>query len=389
MTVHWPFGGSTADRTLNCPGWRRLADLSPKPDPSPYAEIGSALHECMEDILLGKEPHAFNPEHGVTVNGIEIDREKYLRILDAHEAFRELVDEYDIHEFEPEVGAEYAHEIGGHADFVAVSKDLKTVVVGDFKFGQGYQIMPEENPQAMFYAMVLRAASPVADMFQRTERIVLAIVQPNDRDLPVLRTWETTPERIEEFERQFMKAVERARAATEENPDVRVGAHCRFCPAAALCPARTGMAHRALLMDPADLDKLSEMMELLPRLRDWITSVEQTALQQLERGAPVPGYKLVSKRAVRRWSEPEEVIYKRLARKLGGKKVMTESKILSPAKMEKLAKAKGLDPEAVIEPLVVTQASGYSVAHEDDKRPAVLPASALSAALATLGKRAA
>lgn len=380
--THWRFGGSTAERTINCPGWRQLADRAPTPPTSPYAHEGAVLHDCMERILL--EQTTVNTLHGETIDGIEIDDDRHRRLVAATNAFVTLSREYGMAEYEPEVGAEYAHDVGGHADFVGVSEDGKTVFVGDFKFGSGYQIDPFENAQAMFYAFVLRAGSPVADMFQKAEQVALVIIQPNDRDMDTLRIWTAPMGAIDEFELSFEKALRRAR---QDNPPLRVGEHCRFCPAAALCPERTGMAHRALLMPPDDLEQLADCMSMLPSLRDWINEVEQTALRQLERGAEVPGYKLVQKRAIRRWSEDEDVIYKKLARKLGGRKAMTVSKLCSPAQAAKLAKARGVDPE-VIEEYVVAQSSGYAVAHAEDKRPEALPPHALGAALAALGKAA-
>lgn len=381
--IHWRFGGSTAERTINCPGWRQLADECPEPPESPYAAEGSALHKIMEQAFLEADPIAhITAQKGKTVHGVEIDDDRLDRCLEAWRAVEELTSEHGAFEFEPEVGAEYAEDIGGHADFVAVNEANDRVFVGDFKFGRGFQISPHENAQAKFYAFALRAGSSAADMFMGCDTVSLVIIQPNDRGLPTLRVWDTTVDEINRFEREFTAAVAKAKS---DNPPLKTGDHCKFCPASAVCPKRTGDAHRALLLDPEDLDLLSENLGLVAQLRDWITAVEQTALTQLERGAPVPGYKLVQKRAMAKWRYNEDTIYKKLSRKLGGKRAMTVAKLVSPAQAKQIAKKKGIAAE-VIDDLTVKQSSGFSIAHEDDKRPEAVAPAALGAALAAMGK---
>ena len=48
-------GGSSAARTIACPGWRQLADELPEEyrnRTSVYAEEGTRLHEEMEKIII-------------------------------------------------------------------------------------------------------------------------------------------------------------------------------------------------------------------------------------------------------------------------------------------------------------------------------------------------
>ena len=377
--IHWPFGGSTAARTLNCPGWRQRADTVPPLPEGPYAAEGSALHHIMEQALLDDQPYAKVLSYkGRTVNGVEITDEHIDRCADALDAFQQLKDDYGMFEYEPEVGAEYNEDTGGHADFVGVTEDNCTVFIGDFKFGRGIQIEPQDNAQALFYAMVLRYGSSAADMFMQAENVVVVIIQPNDRDLPTLRVWKTDIFEVNQFERRWKAAHQ---LAISDDPPLNPGKHCKFCPAEAVCEARLGGAHAALLMDPEDQDRLREALNMLPDLRAWITAVEQTALRQLENGAEISGYKLVAKRAIRRWAVDEAEVYKKLSRKLGGKKAMSKASLLSPAQIEKLAKKKDVDISKQFETLVVSQSSGKAIAREDDKRPPALATDALAAAL--------
>ena len=89
---------------------------------------------------------------------------------------------------------------------------------------------------------------------------------------------------------------------------------------------------------------------------------------------PVPGWKLVNKRAVRVWkSEPEAILaMKRL--NISPDKFMITS-LISPAKAEELIKKKTVDE------LTNKVSSGTTIAPADDKRPAVLPVAAVAAQL--------
>ncbi len=80
----------------------------------------------------------------------------------------------------------------------------------------------------------------------------------------------------------------------------------------------------------------------------------------------MPGFKLVWKRANRRWTDEAEVIKFAEAQGLLTTDIH-ELKLLSPAKLEKLLPKKVKLPDT----LVTQQSSGTTMAPESDKRPAV------------------
>ena len=99
----------------------------------------------------------------------------------------------------------------------------------------------------------------------------------------------------------------------------------------------------------------------------WISDLRALALQVLESGAAVPGYKLVAKRATRKWAD-EGAARAALLERLPESEVM-ESSLISPAQAEKkLKKLKLTLPEDQI----VAISSGNTLATEDDPRPPVL-----------------
>jgi hypothetical protein len=373
--MHLTFGGSTMARTFQCPGWIKASEGIPNRSSS-YAQKGTALHACMEDILLhDRDPEEFR---GITVEGEKItDDDVNDKLIPATQAFNDLCDAYSVDIYEAETFVKIAEDSGGTADFICRGEDV--VIIGDFKFGY-HPVDPTNNTQGMFYALCANETDELNDLFEDRDEIVIAIIQPHD-EFPVLRTWQFPASDLIMFRKQFLQA---RREAKSENPRMAAGPACKFCPAASVCPERTGEAISALRMDPEDLSTLSESLALVKDLREWIASVEQVAHEQLNAGAEVKGWKLVQKRALARW-EDEDLVIKTFRRKLGGLSRITSRKLLSPAQMKKLAKTLG--KEIDFDEFIVKTSSGTAIAPEDDKRPAVPAAEAIAQALKSLNSK--
>ena len=82
----------------------------------------------------------------------------------------------------------------------------------------------------------------------------------------------------------------------------------------------------------------------------------------------MPGYKLVPKRATRQWDNPEKAQAALEGIGLDQTELM-ETKLLSPAQMEKVLKKRKLSMPA---DLIIAISSGNTLATEDDPRPAAL-----------------
>jgi hypothetical protein len=109
------------------------------------------------------------------------------------------------------------------------------------------------------------------------------------------------------------------------------------------------------------------MLAMADRLEEWIAAVRGLALQRLEAGKPVDGYKLVAKRGTRKWVD-EDAAVETLSRVIS-REELYESSVLSPAAVEKkLKKLKQKLPEN----LTVSVSTGNTLASLDDPRPEVL-----------------
>ena len=367
-------GGSTAKRVINCPGSVALvAQMPPKPS-SVYADTGTLLHNVIADVLDGKAtPQDFlGAVHAdVTLDQDLIDN----KLLPALAALNEI-DPDKIMEYETEVVVGFGDllpGVFGSADIVGRIGDTAYIV--DWKFGDGVVVDVEENPQLMFYAAAAMRTPAAQWAFEGATKVELVIVQP-----PYVKRWETTPRRIQLFEKELIIAV---KIAQQPDAPLAQGDWCRWCAAKAICPIMTGAADRALVSTLKDLsiENMSDYLGMADQLESWIKEVRALAMQTLEAGLPVPGYKLVPKRAMRQWIDDDKALEALEA--LGWpKRELVETTVISPAKAEKLLKKQKLPLPA---DLVVAISSGNTLATEDDPRPAVLQIGVqLSAALGKL-----
>ena len=368
MNKHVKFGGSTASRTIACPAWHGLSANLPAPPESYAAQLGTALHDILEACLNDDD---LDPIAYVDTNhmGVLITLDHIQRKIDpALEAIKSLVEQYEIEYYWCEEFFQIESEVGGTADLLAVSGDGKTLIVGDFKSGDGYLVAAEENEQTLFYALMAVLCGEIVDYIRDCETIVCAIIQPTDRREEVLLTWETDFERLERFQTDLMDAIHAVR--TENALEPVYGRHCTFCPAEAICPAKTQLIDEVKQMENAEL-VLSTALPMVEPLQNWIKAVNKLALETLQAGGDIDGYKLVEKRAIRKWTDPDAVTSK--IKKMTSIKIdeAMDSKLKSPAQIEKLCKAKGR-AFTQFEKYVEKVSSGYNVVCDDDNREGVL-----------------
>ena len=367
-------GGSTAKRVINCPGSVKLAAQMPPQPSSKYADEGTLLHNAMAMIIeTGCDPMSLvGTKYSESVLTAELVEEKILPALAA------------LDEIDPANTADIAVE--SHVDFgnfipeafgstdVLMRVGDKAVVL-DWKFGSGIPVPAEENPQLMFYACAAMRTPRTQWAFDNAETIELVIVQP-----PHIRRWEVSRRRLEVFEIELRNAVLRSQAP---EPAIKHGDWCKFCPAKPICPAMNGAVERALKtqLDTVSPELVGAMLKNADLLEDWIKQLRQFALQRLENGATVPGYKLVAKRATRQWADEATAVAALTALGVDESELMV-TELKSPAQVEKVLKKSKL---ALPDDLIVSISSGHTLADEADARPpVVLIGAQLTAALSKL-----
>jgi hypothetical protein len=354
-------GGSTAKRVINCPGSVALVAKMPPQVENKYMAEGTMLHGCMEDLLVDDgQPAAF--ARLVAKHNLTEDQQAKLdyctRALDEIDPHAKMVFSQEVEvEFE---GVKELEGVFGNVDLVG--RMGSRAIVLDWKFGDGVMVEAEENYQLMFYAAAAMKTAKTQWAFDGATEIELIIVQPFQT-----RRWVTTFKRIHEFERELIVAV---RAALRSDAPTTVGDWCRFCTAKTICPSMTGavdrVAHTALQM--LDPEQLAKALTLADQLESFIGDARKLAQERLEKGMPVPGYKLVAKRATRQWADPAKAQGVLLSAGLTLADITT-TEFLSPAQTEKVCKkAKVAFPTDE----VVSVSSGNTIAPTSDPRPAVM-----------------
>ena len=367
-------GGSTARRVLSCPASVLLSQNAPEQPSSKYADRGTLLHNVMAKLLA--DPSIF-PEDliGTTYEGIEFTQEMADEaIIPALEALEEIDPEgqMELRIEERVTYGKYLHkdlpEAFGTADVIG-RMDNRLIVL-DWKFGQGVPVEVEENAQLLFYAAAMLRTPSLKTFCEGLEVIELVIVQP-----PSVKRWETTVQYVKVWEKGLKFAL---KEAYEPDPRIEVGDHCRYCPAKTSgCPKFDKAIERALSIDLSTVDicKMANALKQAELLEQWISDLRGIAHKALESGIQIPGWKLVQKRATRKWADEakaESAIRLALAGCVSDSMeddiVLEEPALKSVAQMEKVLKVHKVK---LPEDLVIAVSSGTTIAPTEDPRPAV------------------
>lgn len=140
-------------------------------------------------------------------------------------------------------------------------------------------------------------------------------------------------------------------AAATDRPDAPLvpgEKQCRYCAHRGACSAlankalevvdRVDIVSSAASKDPTTMpdEQIVQIMEAAPLMRQLLEAVEAEAERRLKAGVSLPGLKMVNGRGTRSWKLSEEEMAEKLV-KLGiPKTAIYETKLVSPAKAEKL-----------------------------------------------------
>ena len=369
-------GGSTVARVLECPGSVELIKSMPVATDkgSDFANEGSMLHEIMPMILQSGDSSADLIGFEAYGHTFNIDHECEA-ILPALEAWSFLAKKFNIEAFDCEVMADWGPVLpGAFGSIDLIGSGMTHNMVLDWKMGAGVRVTAHGNKQGRFYSAGAMLDPSLDDIFNPELPTVIAIVQPRVED-------GTTFEVVEPGElRAFIQTVKSA-VTIAQQPDapLKTGKHCRWCNAKVICPEKLGLVEN---LPTIDSDKLSEYLDVAEQASDWAKAVHALAHSEVENGHHVPGWKLVAKRATRKWADLAAA--EAALRGPGYRqqvKFICERVLRSPAQVEKILKKSG---KVLPDGIVVKSSSGGTLVREDDKRPAML---SVAKSLSDLGKR--
>lgn len=372
MSAHSKIGASSYSRwsTIHggCPGSVQMAEGCPNIE-SAYAAEGTHAHTVASDEL---ERYFFNKvpitttvataemRLAVSVYVNFVKKEAVASGADVKAGHILIEHRFDLKDVYP--------GLFGTADAVIYYPTEKKLLVADYKHGAGIAVEVDDNLQLKYYALgaLLSTGFPC-------DLVEIAVIQPRcEHEQGPIRRYAFPSVDLLDFAADLaFDAAATADPGAKLNP----GKHCRFCPAAPTkCPAvkekALALAKQefgpAVSYDPA---KLADALAHIPAIEAWITKVREFAYAEAMHGRNPPGWKMVAKRATRKWAADDETIVEFMAEatKREVSEFFEEPSLKSPAQMEKLcSKQIGEGLRKFMESI----SSGYNLVPEADKRPA-------------------
>lgn len=362
--AHALLSASSAHRWLACPPSARLAANYPAQD-TKFTREGTLAHEVAESIarerIMNERP---------TVVWDQLD-DVTPEMVACGMAYADYIEEriktrHAIVRLEERVDYSYwAPEGFGTCDCCILQDGHLTII--DYKYGKGVEVTAKDNPQMMLYAL---GAIEAFGFMCEIKTVEMHVFQPRINNI----SWhEMSADDLREWGKTVVKPV--ARKAIRGAGTYAAGEHCRFCPHAGRCRTLTKTctdlvgegptAAKVPVMAPWEV---AEVLKMEPLITLWLKRVKAQALETMMNGGDVPGYKIVAgKEGNRKWSDELKVLGALEAAGYGREDV-TETKLLSPAGMDK-----AIGKKKVAELLTdhITRAPGApTVVPQTDRRPA-------------------
>lgn len=327
MSSHAIFGASSMHRWKPdaCPGSIQRCN-GEQGETSEFAEEGTLAHDLAAKVLMGGQwPKDMDPEmrDHLRVYTHEVARLRK-KGMDGPEWIEQRVDLSSV-----------VPGCFGTVDYGKYVPKERTLYVRDLKYGAGILVEVEENVQLLYYATGLWLAA--GEQGLKVSTVDIGIVQPRapHPDGPV-RSHQYPVDRLFDFCDELEEAVELAK---KPDAPIRPGDWCRFCPANYRCPdlekQSTDLVNQAFDMAaPFDADRTAEVLDKVAVVEGWCKSFREYAYRQAMGGNIPTGYKMVAKRATRKWKPGVTVdtICKEFRKHLND---VADIKLRSPAQVEK------------------------------------------------------
>jgi hypothetical protein len=389
-----------------CPGSIREEAKYPEQDSGPAAVDGTHSHTLLEQCIKRVTEAAFFVGQTLTDHDGEfiVDADRAARVQSA----LDYIDEQSLGGIckvisESKVDPAFLlgrDDLSGTVDVQILAGNTLELI--DYKDGMGL-VGAEGNLQLEQYAYGVLAGYklPVNGDYP-FEYVKMTIIQPKLalRGLNPITSHTVT---VSDLMANMGTIV--AQAAATDKPDAPLvpgESQCKYCRAKGSCSALANnvmkevgimfqpvvtqtldVAQQSADKDPSKMDdaQITQIMEAAPLMRQLLEGVEVEALRRLKAGQIIPGLKLVHGRGSRAWALPEAEMAEKLVKMGIPKGTVYETKLVSPAKAEKLTwkKKDGTDVTLTerqlsrMEQEYVSKLAGkLTVALESDDRPAVI-----------------
>lgn len=373
---HALLGASSAHRWLACPSSAVAAEAYPNED-TEFTREGTLAHEVAEAVadwidLANDIKHIYgNIDAYLDLKIREEERENVTQeMIDCAKGYADYIQEQTRSDsaivlLEQRVDfSPWAPEGFGTCDCILIQGDTLTII--DYKYGQGVPVSATANPQLRLYA--LGALNDYGFAFE-AKNIEMHIYQPRINNVSADKI---TAEELLEWGEKTVKPI--AQKAIKGEGGYSAGAHCKFCPHAGRCRELTKTCTE--FVETHDLraavpvlapHEVAEVLAMLPLITLWVKKVHTQAMTTLLDGGEIPGYKVVEGKAGNRQWQDELQVAETLKAAGYKQEDYTETKLLSPAAMDK-ALGKKITAE-LLEKWIYRTSGAPTIVPESDKRP--------------------
>lgn len=303
---HAVLSASASHRWLACPPSALLC-AGAYDKPSEFAQQGTEAHSLCEYKLkraLGVEIE--NPTDNLLYYDEEMEQcaEDYAQYIMAQVARAKATCRDPIVLVEQHLDySEWVPDGFGTGDCVIVADG--TIRLVDFKYGLGVLVEAEHNSQLMCYAL---GALALFDIIYDVREIEMTIFQPRRANISTYRM-----SRAELLAWADDVLAPTAELAAKGEGEFCAGAHCQFCHVKATCRKRAEynltLAQYDFQMPNALRDEEIEIiLGKADEFKNWVSDVQEYALQQALSGKVWQGYKVVEGRSNRRYTDEVAVI---------------------------------------------------------------------------------
>jgi hypothetical protein len=410
MSAHAQLSPSKRNRWALCPGSIREEAKYPEQESGPAAADGTHSHTLLEKCI---DANLADPTGMAGVKMVDhegeftIDADRAARVKVAikyitEQSMNGLLKVVAEQRVDPAflLGRD---DLSGTVDVQIMNGDILELI--DYKDGMGI-VSAKGNLQLEQYAYGVLAGYklPVNGAYP-FNTVRMTIIQPKLalRGMSAISSHDVS---VADLMANMGTIIKQAAATDQPDaPLVPGDSQCKFCRAKGSCSALAGnvmkevgimfqpiaskpldIAQQSADKEPSTMDdtQIAQIMEAAPLMRQLLEGVEKEALRRLKAGQTIAGLKLVNGRGSRTWSLNDEETAARLIKMGVPKGAVYETKLVSPAKAEKLTWEKTKAGEKVKMQLsdrqlktmnteyVTKLAGALTVAHESDERPAVI-----------------
>lgn len=405
MSDHAKLSPSKRSRWALCPGSIREEAKYPEEESGEAAVDGTHSHTLLETcIKSGMDAALYVGQSLFDHEGqFKVDADRAARVQIAIDYIRNQ-SMNGMFTVISETRVDPAHLLGrddlsGTVDVQIIAGEMLELI--DYKDGMGI-VSAEGNMQLEQYAygvlagykLPVNGAYPIKD-------VRMTIIQPK-LALRGMNPITSHTVMVAELLANMGKIITQAAATDKPDAPLVPGeSQCKFCRAKGSCSALASnvmkevgimfqpvinqtldVAQQSADKDPSTMDdgQIRQIMEAAPLMRQLLEGVEKEALRRLEAGQTIAGLKLVNGRGSRVWALPEEETADKLVKMGIPKSAIYETKLVTPAKAEKLTWEKKGEKVTLserqlsrMEQEYVTKLAGkLTVVPESDGRPAVI-----------------